>query len=281
MAKDDVIGIGGTGARCVEAMVYLAAAGVFQNDLNILIVDADRSNGNSDSAKQLVESYQRLQALSQPSGPKRGGIWGKFGKKLPQPELFKARINQTGDGDRLPIDWHSPNPSSVTFSRLIKYQSLPDTLKKYLELFYTSDDLEMTMEEGYRGRTNVGSVALKQDLESTASLDGHRMRRFLGELNRDLNQEEAKLFVIGSVFGGTGAAGLPTIPALLNNLPDEVLAPGNRQKLIYGAAMMCPYFTFPPPSNNQEEHPGTNSSRHAIATQAALLHYANVPPGYH
>ncbi len=281
MAKDYVIGIGGTGARCVEALTYLAAAGVFQNDLHILIVDSDRSNGNSDTAKQLVESYQALQAMTQPPRPERKRMLGFSSEKLPPPALFRASINQGSDGRRLQIDWHSPNDSSVTFRRLINYQTLPDPLKKHLELFYTQADLDMTMEEGYRGRTNVGSVALKQDLESTAALEGNSLRRFLEELNRDLNTGPARLFVIGSVFGGTGAAGLPTIPALINNLGDDsVLAPGNRKKLIFGSAMMGPYFAFPPPDDAQEKHPGTDSTQHAVATQAALLHYAHVPPDY-
>src|SRR6185503_898329 len=132
---------------------------------------------------------------------------------------------------------------------------------------------------GYRGRTNVGSVALKQDLEGTADIVNSGLKEFLENLAIDLNTGEARVFVMGSVFGGTGAAGLPTIPALIKGLPDAKFPEANRQKLRFGCAMMTPYFSFPQ-GNGNNNGPGTDSARHAIATQAALLHYAHVPPGY-
>jgi hypothetical protein len=45
--------------------------------------------------------------------------------------------------------------------------------------------------------------------------------------------------------------------------------------------MMTPYFVFPKNTDpNIVLGPGADSSRHVIATQAALLHYAHVPPDY-
>jgi hypothetical protein len=72
---------------------------------------------------------------------------------------------------------------------------------------------------------------------------------------------------------------LPTIPQLIANLPTDVIAQDNRARLRYGCAMMTPYFSFPK-GRNSASGPGTDSARHAVATQAALLHYAHVPPGY-
>ena len=125
----------------------------------------------------------------------------------------------------------------------------------------------------------MGAVALKQDLEGTANFVSSGLREFLIDLNIDLQTDETKVFVMGSVFGGTGAAGLPTIPALIEGLPDDVISRENRKRLRYGCAMMTPYFSFPKGSSSNAG-PGTDSATHAIATQAALLHYAHVPPGY-
>ncbi|MGH9751930.1 MAG: hypothetical protein ACREA2_04035 [Blastocatellia bacterium] len=280
MAKDYLIGIGGTGARCAEALIYLTAAGLFKNNLHLLLIDPDQNNGNSEAAKRLVESYALLHRQTQPANPQRKRMLGIPSQKLDPPTLFRARINRGSDDIAIPVAWHSPNDATITFSRLINHQTLPDTLKAFLDLFYTHDDLDMTMEAGYRGRTNVGSVALKQDLENTAALQGNPLNLWLRELNRDLNTEPAKVFVIGSLFGGTGAAGLPIIPALIKNLDKEVLAVGNREKILYGCAMMSPYFSFPGPEQGAKKHPGIDSTRHAIATQAALHHYARVPPSY-
>lgn len=44
-----IIGIGGTGARCIEAIIHFAALGLFnQETLHLLFVDADETNGNLD-----------------------------------------------------------------------------------------------------------------------------------------------------------------------------------------------------------------------------------------
>src|SRR5205823_7153892 len=151
--------------------------------------------------------------------------------------------------------------------------------KQFLDLFYEPADLEMVLDVGYRGRTNVGAVALKQDLEGTTVVSGSGLKEFLENLNLDLQEGETRVFVMGSVFGGTGAAGLPTMPKLIAGLEEKVMARDNRSRIRYGCAMMAPYFSFPTGSANSTG-PGTNSAGHAIATQAALLHYSQVPPGY-
>ena len=42
-----VIGIGGTGAKCIEGIIQIASIGLFgEETLNLLFVDADETNGN-------------------------------------------------------------------------------------------------------------------------------------------------------------------------------------------------------------------------------------------
>src|SRR5436189_5291247 len=96
-------------------------------------------------------------------------------------------------------------------------------MKNFLDLFYEPRDLDMPLDVGYRGRTNVGAVALKQDLEGTVTVPDTGLREFLANLNIDLNADETRVFIIGSVCGGTGAAGIPTIPPSVSALPAGVL----------------------------------------------------------
>ena len=93
---------------------------------------------------------------------------GLIASTLPQPTLFQAAINrQTGGGNtQQSIFWHNPNNAQRRFSEIIEYQAQHETLKHFLDLFYETKDLEMELDVGYRGRTNVGAVALKQDLEA-------------------------------------------------------------------------------------------------------------------
>ena len=53
-----VIGIGGTGARCVESLIHLAAAGMMPDgELHVLFVDPDESNGSRDRAEKTLTKY--------------------------------------------------------------------------------------------------------------------------------------------------------------------------------------------------------------------------------
>lgn len=280
MPENYLIAVGGTGSRCMQSVIHLAAAGLFQEPMHVLIIDPDQNNGDSVKTRTLVTNYHALHLASQSrQAEKKRRVVGW--EKLPLPHLFQSGMNVTvGEvNTQQSIFWHNPNPAQRRFGEVIQYQEQKDEFKKFLDLFYEPNDLEMVLDVGYRGRTNVGAVALKQDLENTASIPGVGLREFLEKLNIDLQAKEARIFVMGSVFGGTGAAGLPTIPQLIANLPTDVMAQDNRARLRYGCAMMTPYFSFPK-GNGVSSGPGTDSARHAVATQAALLHYAHVPPGY-
>jgi hypothetical protein len=280
MAENYLIAIGGTGSRCLEAIIHLSAAGLFNSPMHVLIVDPDQNNGNSIKVRTLLTSYHALQQAQQPRGAeKKKALIGW--EKLREPELFQASFNlKSGTSDEQhTFFWHNPNAAQRRFGEVIQYQAQQEEFKKFLDLFYEPNDLEMVLDVGYRGRTNVGAVALKQDLEGTSNIPEAGLREFLEKLNIDLQTKQARVFVMGSVFGGTGAAGLPTIPQLITNLPGEVIGADNRARLRYGCAMMTPYFSFPKGSSSSSG-PGTDSARHAVATQAALLHYAHVPPNY-
>lgn len=56
-----VIAIGGTGMRCLEAFVHLCAIGMFDNEeINILTLDTDQSNGNKGRVERLIELYNKV-----------------------------------------------------------------------------------------------------------------------------------------------------------------------------------------------------------------------------
>jgi hypothetical protein len=275
-----LIAIGGTGSRCLEAFTYLVAAGLFRDRIQVLIVDPDISNGNAAKLRQLLADYDKLHLAKQPDNPTYRG-W--FKGEAPAPTLFQAAINRppTG-GEQYPVFWNNQNDADRKFKHVIHYSDQADSFKRFLDLFYDPDDREMPLNVGYQGRTNVGAVALKQDLEETATVKGSGFSELVDRLYLDLQQDEqTKVFIMGSVFGGTGAAGIPTIPSLIGNLDGKTLPEEQRERLRYGCAMIGPYFAFP---KNEDANvvlgPGADSSQHVVATQAALLHYAHVPPGY-
>ena len=53
-----VLGIGGTGMRCIESLVHLCAMGMFDNtEIHMLALDTDKNNGNFARLKEVKEAY--------------------------------------------------------------------------------------------------------------------------------------------------------------------------------------------------------------------------------
>jgi CO dehydrogenase nickel-insertion accessory protein CooC1 len=51
-----IIGIGGTGMRCIESFVHLCNGYVWQKQIHILALDTDKDNSNFTRLKELKES---------------------------------------------------------------------------------------------------------------------------------------------------------------------------------------------------------------------------------
>jgi len=85
-------------------------------------------------------------------------------------------------------------------------------------------------------------------------------------LKKDSN-DTAKIFIAGSVFGGTGAAGLPTISRLLRTQAEE-----EGYRISIGGALILPYFDFTPEGSSDELF--ARSEEFLINTKAALKYYS-------
>ena len=79
--------------------------------------------------------------------------------------------------------------------------------------------------------------------------------------------QEARVILFGSIFGGTGASGVPTIGRLVNNEFSRQLK-NNRFKL--GSVLMLPYFSFEPVKN---ERMRVDADTFLLSTQTALEYY--------
>ena len=59
-----VIGIGGTGAKCLESIIHLSSVGLFTDQpIHLLFVDADETNGNLERARGSLRIYQECHHL--------------------------------------------------------------------------------------------------------------------------------------------------------------------------------------------------------------------------
>lgn len=277
-----VIAIGGTGMRCLESFVHLCAIGMFDNrEINIMTLDTDSNNGNKSRVQTLIKTYQDL----------RRTVDGNEGK--PQTEtFFSAKLNffefttnYEGTG-RTNYKSLSEQVSGISQEDKQKNQDLSD-------LFLDHDTVQQfSLLEGYRAQTHLGSMLMyngiveaamicKNDMEK-ASKQQQNLSRFLDKLKEANAAGNGRVFVFGSVFGGTGASSIPIIPKALQAAVQAKSAQGESsldfgEKLKIGAALLTQYFSFAPvdSSSLRDQKVIANSDNFAINSQAALQFYSD------
>lgn len=228
-----LVGIGGTGSRCLEAALHLVAAGLGPKSLWMGLVDPDAGNGNVDRTKQLAKGYMALQAALRSDGANRLGA----GCDLLATQVEIAKPD---------FEW-SPVPRDVRDIRQLFHRNLMTADERALfdALFSPTEEQNMPLEVGFRGRPAVGSAvvaaAARPEVPFWADLLRARERAKSGE--------QVRIFLVGSIFGGTGAGGLPTIARMLRRHLQDVDV-GDTVRI--GAALLLPYFVFPDPKDSEQ-----------------------------
>jgi hypothetical protein len=253
-----IIGIGGTGMRCLESFVHLCAMGMFDNTtIEMLALDTDRENGNFRRLYDLADTYNKCKGVNKDQHPLSN-------------TFFSAKINYYQ---------YSPDYSrqeTGNFARLTKFGDLKYKSKEQAdiaELLYTQNTREFDLKHGYRAQTNLGSFLMYHNIleEVTQNHDGP-LAKYISNL---VTAGQAKVFVMGSVFGGTGASSIPVIPKAFAEAA-KILMPGSSIKdVFFGAILLTSYFTFKVPSNDYvaRQRVVATSDKFALNSQAAMMFY--------
>lgn len=279
MDKLFVVAIGGTGMRCLESFVHLCAIGMFDNEeIEILTLDTDQTNGNKGRVEELIDLYQKIKSNDESN--KDGG----------QPNVdtfFSAKLNLY----RFFTDYS--NQSRSTYKLLASMQNATDEQKKDNEdlanLFLDPTTVQaFNLDHGYRAQTHLGSMLMYHGIIEAAvnyTKDKNSAKTQERELIEFLNLlaqagSDARVFVFGSVFGGTGASSIPVIPTAFKEAVD--ICGQNTldlTKIKFGSTLLTEYFTFTAPDENQKkkEHVVADSNIFALNSQAALQFYQSDP----
>lgn len=263
MSRDFFLAFGGTGARCAEAFAYLLASRAVLEPVQVLIVDPDQSNGNVDSTRGQYQRYDAVQRQLRAGGG--------------TPPFFSTPVN----AGKATFFWSNASGTS-DWRTLLEYELLSDGARDLIDLLYDEEDLGLKFEKGYIGRAHIGSLDLLQTLQhgmlSAKDLVEGQERNALQHFYTQLRsaaeggKDRPNVIVVGSIFGGTGASGLPAVPPLLREALGDQLA----ARINVGCVQVAPYFSFP------EGTPADpDSALHPLATQTAMRHYAVADVGYH
>lgn len=266
--------------RCLESFVHLCAAGMFDNKtIDILTLDTDQANGNKGRVEGLIDLYNRIKTSDQhtPGGNSTANTF------------FSAKLNLY----RFFTDYSKVERK--TFQTLSQTRNLTpeqrENNRDLADLFFDHDSVqEFPLDHGYRAQTHLGSLLMYHGIIESAiktkrggdDVKEHdkELQAFLQLLNR--SAASARVFVFGSVFGGTGASSIPVIPIALRDAL-KILTSGNNElnlnKVKFGSTLLTDYFRFDAPDDKQKDTAKViaDSTNFALNSQAAMGFYDNDP----
>ena len=242
MSKVYVFGIGGTGSRVLRSLTMLLASGVdCGNDTIVpIIIDPDASGGDLTRTVSLMRCYSDIRNQLTFDGAS-------------QNEFFKTDINQVVPGFQLPLD---NKVQTSKFQDYMGLNSMTPNNQCLMSMLFSDKNLGADMNVGFKGNPNIGSVVLNQFSQS---------REFIEFANNF--QQGDRIFIISSIFGGTGASGFPLLLKTLrsnNNIPNFALI----NNAVIGGITVLPYFNV-----KQDNSSEIDSTTFISKTKSALSYY--------
>ncbi|MCU0468745.1 MAG: hypothetical protein MUF58_09100 [Arcicella sp.] len=254
-AKLYIFAIGGTGSRVLKSLTMLMASGIEMNEVTEvvpIILDPHKDNKDVQRTEVLINKYRQIRA-SLKSDLVKGDFFYTPIKTL---EDIVRKSDGIGTTPMLTL-----KDSHKTFKDYIDFEGLNDANKALASLLFSKENLDTEMDIGFVGNPNIGSVVLNQFAESD------EFKNFASNFTPN-----DRIFIISSIFGGTGAAGFPLI---LKNIRGADKNPKltNTEYLKnakIGALTVMPYFGIKPTDDKKVVDKSTFISK----TKAALQYYA-------
>lgn len=253
MAKLYIFGIGGTGARVIKSLTMLLASGVNTDyDIVPILIDPDGAGGDLNRTIKLLREYQNIQKAVDGYEPNR--FFKNKISTLSDIVVEKGGGAKVFDGFRFELD----GIQNDRFKDFIDFNSLDQNNKNLTSLLFSEKNLNADLDVGFKGNPNIGSVVLNQFTKSEV------FQSFA-----DSYESNDRIFIVSSIFGGTGAAGFPL---LLKNLRKGFVAGkfyNHLKNSRIGAITVLPYFKV-----KQNDDSEIDSHGFITKTKAALHYYA-------
>ena len=194
--KRKVFLFGGSGGRMLEALLFMAFAGITPEETLDLVLcdpDGDGMHGAVQLRQELAD-YQR--------------IWASRTYIGTENPAFQTEINLCTWCDPLPMnaktlaDWTQDEKQDVLLCQAL----------------FPADTASLDLRQGFHDHPELARVAFAAMLSECENDPDDAMRRTLDEIQSALNAgEEVRVVLAGSLCGGTGAAGIESVAALLQN----------------------------------------------------------------
>lgn len=240
MKKIYVFAIGGSGARILRSLTMLLAAGVDPKaDIVPIIIDPDQGAGNLTETVDILKRYAEIRA--------------KANTDVGELTTFATSIETLPGQDYIiPLE----NVSNTKFEDYIGlYAGMSEASKSLVSTLFSPENLDLDMEVGFKGNPNIGSIVLGQFENSKIFKD------FVSDFSQNSGADK-RIFIISSIFGGTGASGFPTFLKSLRTNSTII------KDAHIGALSLQPYFAV-----QNDPNSAIDSSTFYSKTRAALNYY--------
>ncbi len=252
MARLFVFGIGGTGSRVIKSLTMLLASGMKPGEFDEIvpiIIDPHKDLKELNDCKTLIKLYSSINSKINSSDQEIPD--GFFNTKM-------TTLKVASSNNSLRDDIEFDDQQNETFGEFISKTGIkrksPET-DDFLSLLYSDKNFKQPLNVGFKGNPHMGSMVLN------ALFRGRAYNAFESVFGSD-----DRIFIISSVFGGTGAAGFPL---LLQNLRNSTKPEIRNCKI--GALSILPYFKL----TEAKETSDIDSNDFMTKTKAALSYYVN------
>ena len=239
--------IGGTGERVMKSIVMLMAAGMSTNGYTIMpiIIDPHLDLEEKKNLQTLINDYISIRNRMVVDGKAPDGF-------------FNAKIDLLNTADTHTNDTNKAAGEDRSFAEFIEMGNLgQNSLNKYLiQTLFSEKNLNDKLSEGFRGNPNVGTVVLQEQQNGASWFDVFKIQC----------GKEDRVFIISSIFGGTGASGYPLLERKIRfDKSSDIVS-----DVFMGAVSVLPYYSLDDPKKNNSN---IDSANFITKAKAALTYY--------
>lgn len=271
-----IFAIGGTGARVLRSLTFCLASGIekIPDGTNIipLIIDYDKDNGDKKRTIDLLDTYTAIRNKAYEGVELNAGDRNFFHPVIRHLSDVATLDGRANVGVRPSYEFTfglDDQTQAGTFADYIDYTNMMGNTyltKDLLASLYNDEpqdfpegshpftELNLELSMGFKGNPNIGSIVfenLKEDAE---------FKRFCNTFDATRD----RVFIISSIFGGTGSSGFPRIV-------DAIHYSGiaGFDNAMVGGCIVMPYFKVNTPQGG-----AINSNIFNSKQKAALSYYA-------
>lgn len=240
-----ILSIGGSGVRVLKQFIAMFAGGVNLGDFETIVpvvIDEDSTNGSYNDSIEFLKTYNTIHEAF---------------RETDQKKFFGGAIEAVNEKDfvedyRLILKKDESRVKECSFEDFMGTED--EINKKFLKLLYSKNSLEKLMREGFYGEPNVGCTVYSVLFDGR--FDDEKIKRIFKTF-----QKGDRIFIISSIFGGTGAAGFPVLLKKIKTIPAT-------ENAIVGGVSLLPYFKVEDAEEKRVDSEAFNSK-----VKAALEYY--------